>query len=198
MPWLRPPFLGGARRSQVLGLGSVIMSVGLIAAIVVGTFGKKGVASSEVTLSTGSAWFPSPDVGTVALIDGTTVTRVTQVAVFPPTQSLDTVQAGSGAYVLDRTTGEAVRVDGASLTAASPVSLGTPDDSHLALRSNGKVTWAVERGGTVAQQLDPQTLVPLGPAIAFPGNAAAPPVVGATELRYILIGRAPRDSANAC
>jgi hypothetical protein len=88
--------------------------------------------------------------------------------------------------VLDRSTVEAVRIDGASLTAASPVSLGTPDDGHLAIRSTGKATWAVERGGTLAQQLDPQTLLPLGPPLAFPGNAAAP-VLGADGTLWLVI-----------
>src|SRR5262249_56164732 len=40
--------------------------------------------------------------------------------------------------------------------------------------STGQTTWAVERNGTVAQQLDPKTLIPLGDPIAFPGHAAAP------------------------
>jgi hypothetical protein len=72
---------GTLRRSQLMGLGSVLMSVGLVAVVVVGTLGKKGHRSSKVALSTGSAWFPSPDAGTVALVDGATVTRVTQLAV---------------------------------------------------------------------------------------------------------------------
>jgi PKD repeat protein len=177
----RPP------RSRIMSLGSVMMSLALVVAVVAGTVGKKGHSSSKVSLSTGSAWFPSPDVGTAALIDGTTVTREAQVTVAPPGHHLEAVEAGSGAYVLDHSTGEAVRVDGASLTAAAPIRLGTPDDSHLSLRSTGQVTWAVERGGTVAQQLDPQTLVPVGPALAFPGHAAAP-VIGTDGTLWLVDG----------
>ena len=77
----------GYLRSHLVGVGSVVMSVGLVAVVVAGTVGQKGHASSKVNLSTGSAWFPSPDAGTVALVDGTTVTRVTQVPVFATDRS---------------------------------------------------------------------------------------------------------------
>ncbi len=97
----------------------------------------------------------------MALIDGTTVTRVAEVPVFRPGDSIEAVQAGSGAYVLDHTRGQAVPVDGASLTAGPPVVLSGPGDSHLSLASTGQITWAVERNGTVVQQVDPK--IPLPP-----------------------------------
>ena len=174
-------------RSNLVGVGSVVMSVGLVAVLVTGTIGRKGHASSRVNLSTGSAWFPSPDVGTVALIDGTTVTRVAQVAVSAPGAPIEAVQTASSSYALDHSSGQVVRVDGATLKAASPVRLGAANDEHLAIRSTGKVTWAVERGGTIAQQLDPVTLVPVGPALAFPGNAAAP-VLGSDGTLWLVDG----------
>ncbi|HWE55946.1 MAG TPA: PASTA domain-containing protein [Acidimicrobiales bacterium] len=148
-----------------------MFSVALVAAVTVGTIGSKGHSSSHVQLSTGSAWFPSPGNGTVALIDGQTVTRVTQVPVAKPGQKIQTVQAGSGAYVLNQTSGQATRVDGALLAANPPVTLGTPGDDRLALLSNGTQTWAVERSGTNVQQLDPRSLVPVGPLLPFPGSA---------------------------
>jgi sugar lactone lactonase YvrE len=151
-----------------------MLAAGLVAAVVIGTVSDRGRPSARVSLSTGSAWFPSPDAGSVALIDGTTVTRVVQVPVFSAGDRIETVQAGSSAYVLDHSRGQAVQVDGSSLTAGSPVILGQPGDSRLSLASTGGITWAIERNGTVAQQLDPRTLFPLGPPIAFPGNAAAP------------------------
>ncbi len=179
--------LAGLGRSQLTGLGSVVMSVALVAVLVAGMVGQEGHPSSKVALSGGAAWFPSPDVGTVALVDGTTVTRVTQVPVASKGDTIEVVQAGSSADVLDHSTGQAVRVDGASLTAATPVALGTPNDGNLAIRSTGEVTWAVERRGTLAQQLDPRTLLPLGPPLAFPGNAA-PPVVGADGTLWLVDG----------
>ena len=165
---------GKFRRPSWMELGSGMLAMGLVVAVVAGTVGNRGRSSDQVSLSTGSAWFPSPDVGSVALIDGTTVTRVAQVPVFHPGDDLEAVQSGSSAYVVDHTRGQAVPVDGSSLTARPPVVLGQPGDSHLSLASTGQITWAVERNGTVAQQLDPKTLFPLGPPIAFPGHAAAP------------------------
>jgi sugar lactone lactonase YvrE len=176
-------------------VGSGMLAVGLVAAVVIGTVGHKGRPSSKVTLSTGSAWFPSPDAGSVALIDGTTVTRVAEVSVFRPGNDIQAVQAGSSAYVLDHTTGEAVQVDGSSLTAGSPVVLGTPGDTHLSLASTGQITWAITRNGTVAQQLDPKTLVPLGPPIAFPGHAAAP-VLGNDGTLWLVDGGLLRSLKN--
>ena len=103
---------GGLRRPGWMEMGSGMLAVGLVVAVVAGTLGYHGRPSSKVSLSTGSAWFPSPDAGSVALIDGTTVTRVAQVPVFRPGDDLEAVQAGSGAYVLDHTRGQAVPVDG--------------------------------------------------------------------------------------
>ena len=88
------------RRPGWMELGSGLLAVGLVVAVVAGTLGYHGRPSSKVSLSTGSAWFPSPDAGSVALIDGTTVTRVAEVPVFRPGDSIEAVQAGSGAYVL--------------------------------------------------------------------------------------------------
>jgi PKD repeat protein len=168
-------------------LGSGMLAVGLVLAVVAGTVGNRGRPSGRVSLSTGSAWFPSPDVGQVALIDGTTVTRVVQVPVFPAGDKIEAVQAGSSAYVVDNTRSQAVQVDGSSLMAGPPVVLGQPGDSHLSVASTGQITWAVERDGTVAQQLDPKTLVPLGLPIAFPGHAAAP-VLGEDGTLWLVSG----------
>jgi hypothetical protein len=84
------------------------------------------------------------------------------------------VQAGSGADVIDHTTGQALAVDGSSLTAGRSVPLGEADGRNLSIRSTTSVTWALERGGTVVQELDPKTLSPVGPPLAFPGHSAAP------------------------
>ncbi len=184
------------RRPGWMELGSGLLAVGLVVAVVAGTLGYHGRPSSKVSLSTGSAWFPSPDAGSVALIDGTTVTRVAEVPVFRPGDSIEAVQAGSGAYVLDHTRGQAVPVDGASLTAAPPVVLSGPGDSHLSLASTGQVTWAVERNGTVVQQVDPKSLVPLGAPIAFPGHAGAP-VIGNDGTLWLVDGGLLRSLAGS-
>ena len=149
-----------------------MLAVGLVAAVVVGTLGNQGRPSPRVSLSTGSAWFPSPDAGSVALIDGTTVTRVA-VGTGLPCRGQSRDGAGRfGRLCADHSRGRPRQVDGSSLTASPPVVLGQPGDSHLSLASNGQTTWAVERNGTVAQQLDPKTLFPLGAPMAFPGHAA--------------------------
>ena len=49
----------GYLRSHLVGVGSMVMSVGLVAALVAGTVDRKGHASSRVNLSTGGSWGPS-------------------------------------------------------------------------------------------------------------------------------------------
>jgi PKD repeat protein len=173
-----------------------MLAVGLVAAVVAGTLGNKGRPSSTVSLSTGSAWFPSPDLGSVALIDGTTVTRVADVPVSRPGDDQQAVEAGSGVYVVDQTLGQAVPVDGSSLRAGPPVDLSEPGDSHLSLASNGQITWAVERNGTVVQQVDPRTLFPLGAPIAFPGHAG-PPVIDNDGRLWLVDGGLVRSLADS-
>ncbi len=177
-------------------LGSGMLAVGLVAAVVAGTLGNKGRPSSTVSLSTGSAWFPSPDLGSVALIDGTTVTRVAEVPVSRPGDDQQAVQAGSGVYVVDHSLGQAVPVDGSSLRAGPPVVLSQRGDSHLSLASTGQITWAVERNGTLVQQVDPKTLFPLGAPIAFPGHAGAP-VIGNDGTLWLVDGGLVRSLSDS-
>ncbi len=179
--------------SRLVGFGSVMMSVALVGALVFGSIGNKGRPSVKVALdSTGSAWFASPDLGTAALIDGTTVTRVADVPVFPSHHNIEVVQAGSGADVLDHSSGQVRYIDGTSLTPSSPVVLGLPNDSHLSLRSTGAVTWALERGGTAAQQLDPQTLIPVGPPVPL-ADPAASAVIGTDGTLWVVDGSSLRS-----
>ncbi len=184
------------RRPGWTELGSGMLAVGLVAAVVAGTLGNKGRPSSTVSLSTGSAWFPSPDLGSVALIDGTTVTRVAEVPVSRPGDDQQAVQAGSGVYVVDHTLGQAVPVDGSSLRPGPPVVLSEPGDSHLSLASTGQITWAVERNGTLVQQVDPKTLFPLGAPIAFPGHAGAP-VIGNDGTLWLVDGGLVRSLSDS-
>ena len=178
--------------SRLVGFGSVMMSVALVAALVLGSIGDKGRPSVKVSLTTGSAWFASPDLGTAALVDGTTVTRVADIPVFPSDHNIEVVQAGSGAEVLDHSTGQGRYIDGATLAPSSPVVLGLPNDSHLALRSTGDVTWALERGGTAAQQLDPQTLIAVGPPVPL-ADPVASAVIGTDGTLWVVDGSSLRS-----
>lgn len=181
-----------SRRSRVTQFVSATTCLGLSCGFAVAVLGRSGDATSQINLSNGSAWFPSPDSGSVSLVDGTTVTRVATVPVAEPHDDIDVEQVRSSAYVLNRTKGQLVRVDGATLRAGDPVPMGTAGDRNLAVRSNGTITWAVERAGTIAQRLDPLSLLPLGSPVAFPGNSS-PPVLGHDGTLWMVDGRLLRS-----
>jgi YVTN family beta-propeller protein len=162
--------------------------MGLIGALAIAMLGRNGTPSTDLALTSASAWFPSPNTGSVALIDGTTVTRTADVPVAAKGDLIETVQSGSGAYVVDHTSGQVWAVDGAMLRASSPIRLGNPGDSFVGVRSNGQVTWTIGTGGTEAQQRVPQSLSPLGSAVPFPGHATAAPILGEDGSLWLIDG----------
>ncbi|HWE56666.1 MAG TPA: PKD domain-containing protein [Acidimicrobiales bacterium] len=81
---------------------------------------------------------------------------------------------GTGAYVVDHTAGSVTRIDGATLEPQTPVNTGLADDQSLAVVSNAKATWVVERRATFAQEIDPFTMAGLGTPDALASGTAAP------------------------
>ena len=58
---------------------------------------------------------------------------------------------------------------------ALPQRFGPPDDTKLAVVSNPTATWVIGQGGSLAEQVDPTSLAPLGPPQQL--AVAAPPVL---------------------
>ncbi|HWE55760.1 MAG TPA: PKD domain-containing protein [Acidimicrobiales bacterium] len=145
---------------------SGVVAVGLAAGVTVSSLAHHGSTASQVGLTAGTAWFADRSSGEVSLLDGATGTRVSEQKVAAPGDDITVVQSGSqsgaGAYIVDRTTGQATRVDGATLEPGHPVRLSSPGDPNVAVVSNAKATWAVVQGGSLAEQVDPNSLGTLG------------------------------------
>jgi len=94
-----------------------MLAVGLVAAVVAGTLGNKGRPSSTVSLVHGVLrGSRRPIWARFALIDGTTVTRVAEV---PVSRAGDDQAGGTGGIrrlLVDHSLGQAVPVDGSSLS----------------------------------------------------------------------------------
>ncbi|HWE57832.1 MAG TPA: PKD domain-containing protein [Acidimicrobiales bacterium] len=150
----------------------------LVAAVAVSSLGHGGHSDSSLTLTSGQVWFPDPATGQVSLLDGLTLSRVVTQPVANRGDQLSVVpsgsQSGSSAIVLDQTTGQVTSVNGALLDTGAQARLTSPGDQRLALVSDAKATWAIEQSGSLADQLDPTTLQPLGPPAPLSSAGADP------------------------
>jgi PKD repeat protein len=153
----------------------------LVGAILAGTLtaaslDHTGARSSQLALNAGTAWFAEPTTGTASLMDGSTASRVSQQSVAPPRHTIEVVQdgspSGSGAFVVDHTSGTVARIDGATLQPGTGRRFGPHQDNKLAVVSGLKATWVVAQGGTLVEQVDPTSLVALGPPQPLSGAGA--------------------------
>jgi hypothetical protein len=159
----------GRRRLVVLGV-----TVGLVAALGTVVLIGRGESAPSLTLQSGADWFPTTSQGSVTLIDGTRADRVTRVdGVATPNGHVDVAQEGPDALVLDRATAAVRRVDGATWTASSPLTIGTPGDSTLAVTTGGGAAWVVTASGSEVEQLDPASMTIVGDAHALPRPVVA-------------------------
>ena len=145
----------------------LLSSAVLVGLLTAASFSHSGTRSSQLALNAGTAWFGEPATGTASLMDGATASRVSQQPVAAPRQDIEVVQAGSqsgsGAYVVDHTTGTVAPIDGATLQPGPGRRFGPPQDNRLAVASNLKATWVVAQAGTLVEQVDPNSLAALGP-----------------------------------
>ena len=111
----------------------------------------------------------------MSLLDGATASRISEQSIGKAGDSVSAVQSGgqsgAGAYVVDRTTGDITRIDGATLQPGTPVRFSSPGDMSLALVSNATATWVIQQEGTLAEQVDPTSLAPLGPSVPLSDTA---------------------------
>lgn len=109
----------------------------------------------------GRAWVVSPEQGTVSLIDGASHEVVATVAAPGALagDELAVTQAGSSAYVVDRTLGTAFRVDGATFDVGEPAAVAAPGGRPQVLEGGGAV-YLVDPVRRTATHADPRTLEP--------------------------------------
>jgi hypothetical protein len=121
----------------------------------------------------------------VSLLDGGTGSLITSKSVpqANPDDDLEVVQSGdqsgSGAYVLDHTTGKIVHVDGATLTPGSAQLFTPPGDAkhHMQVAANANGTWIIEQSGAFVQEVDPDALTPIGSSHPLVQGASTPVVL---------------------
>ncbi|MFZ0667607.1 MAG: PKD domain-containing protein [Acidimicrobiales bacterium] len=141
-----------------------IVVVGAFAIVMVG---HHAVSNEVISAQPDTAWFSSSGTGSVSLLDGLTLTRAAYLQnVAPADDTIQTVQSGAGAYLVDLTRGTVTTLDGELLEAGKTVSFGSPAyASGLQIFSNGSVSW-IETGSSIGddsvQQVNPATLGPIG------------------------------------
>jgi sugar lactone lactonase YvrE len=149
------------------GVVSVLV-LGLVVAAV--AFGA-GEALPKSQLTSGSAWFPTPSQGSIALIDGSTGTRVARVDnVANAGDAITVEQSGSSALVANPNKGTVSEVDGATWKPGAPLQVSQAGDDKLAVHVGGSTAWVVSQGATLVQQLDPASMSTIG----LPQSLASP------------------------
>src|SRR4051812_50138763 len=125
-------------------------------------FGGGGQPAESVRLLSGSAWLPSPRVGQMTLLDGSSSEVVAQVQVATAGTSLDVVQNGPNAYAINRSAGTIQRIDGATYHLSDAVEPVEGARSGLTAFTAPNAVYAIDtqRGALVAA--DPKTLKPKG------------------------------------
>jgi PKD repeat protein len=176
-----------------------------VAAVVLVAAGGSGERLGGLRLGPGTAWFGSSADGSVALLDGLSGDRLGRVKVAESGERLEVVQSRTAALVVNRSRGTVRRVDGASLEAGPVKRLGAVEDAELRVVSNAEAVWALQQGGTLAAQLDPVGVDPLGAPVGLggaPSSVALTPsgwlwVDGPGGLRSLRAGRVRSQSPQA-
>jgi sugar lactone lactonase YvrE len=170
----------GRTRKILAGVLTVALLGFVAGAIVVG----RGHPSAALDLGSGNAWFATIRQGSVALIDGSTGSRVTRVdQVAAPNGHFEVEQSGSSALVIDQDAGTVARIDAATWTRSTPLTVGSPGDQHLAVHTGtsgtgGDTAWVVTQSGTVVQQLNAESMTLIGAPQTLPSEVAGIAVAG--------------------
>src|SRR5262249_46794091 len=152
---------GTAVRRHWHSVSAVVVLVGLVGAVTVGSLGHRGTSSSHFSMNSGGAWFADRQAGFASELDGPSSTRLASTRVSSPgdrvvvSESGD--QSGAGAYVADQSTGTVSRIDGAALqlSPVTPARFSAGSDPDLAVLSNAKATWVIDHNGADAVQVAP-------------------------------------------
>lgn len=144
----------------------------VVAAAVTATLAVGGYRRSQVLLSSGTIWLPSPG-GLVTLVDGPSEQVVGNVQTSATgTDAPDVVQAGNSAIVVDQQGGTLFRIDGATYALTGPKQLGQGGPLQVLPASDGSAYVVDGRNGQAAlvdtTTLEVKRTIPLG---ARPGAA---------------------------
>lgn len=161
---------GGWLRRHVASGVAAVAAAGVVGGLIVTGLDSAGAASTQVDLAPGTAWFASPSTGRVSMIDGPTATRVVVRDVGVGGHDLEMVQAGDDGFAIDRTDGTMRRIDSSTFGVGPPVTIGVGEDDRLQVVANRRALWAITQDGTVVQQFDPSTGMPIGGPLGFPGT----------------------------
>jgi hypothetical protein len=155
-PVRRPP---GRKLSRVLahpGRVGVVVAVLLAAVLVTASLWTGGYRPSEVRLSSGTAWLPSP-AGLVTLVDGPSEQVIGNLRPLGETaEPPAVVQRGTSALVIDRQTGRVARVDGATYAIDGPFRFGS--GGALQVLSGSARAFVVDGASGEATLVDPASL----------------------------------------
>lgn len=162
------------RRTSTLTAALVLVGGGALAALT-------GTGHPTVRFDTlgGTVWVASDGPGQLALVDGPSAVVAARVAVATPGDVLQVTQHDGTGYVVDRTLGSVVRVDGSTWRhGAASRPLGDAG-SGLHAVAGDDVLYVVETGTGRARELDPRTLAPRGDVLSLTdgGRGVEPPVV---------------------
>lgn len=164
----------GLRPTSTLTAALVVLGGGSLAALT-------GTGHPSVRFDTlgGTVWVASDGPGQLALVDGPTAVVAARVAVATPGDVLQVTQHHGTGYVVDRTLGSVVRVDGSTWrhgAASQPFADAGPGLHAVA---GDDVLYVVETASGTARALDPRTLAPRGGVVTLTdgGRGVEPPVV---------------------
>ncbi|CUU54027.1 PKD domain-containing protein [Parafrankia irregularis] len=152
----RPPNVRGPRKvPRPRNMLRVVVALALLAggAVLVGQAG--GVPGRLLAVEDGAAWLVSSATGQAALVDGASSQVVTKVAV--GSGDLTSAQSGPDAYVVNRTAGSVLRIDGATYEASEPVRFGS-GQRQLRVFPTSAATYVVDEESGLVTTADPGTL----------------------------------------
>jgi hypothetical protein len=138
------------------------MAAGLVAAVVAAAT-SHGYSAAHPQQGTGSIWLPSDATGELTLFDSSTLGPAGQVRLARPGSALLVAQAGDTGYAVDEDTGDAWRVDGATLTASLPATHLIPAGPDAAIFATAGAFYAISgQHGLRAVAASPSSLTAIG------------------------------------
>lgn len=158
--------------------GFVTVGVALaVVAVIAGGLVGSGNADHLVELLPGRAWLANDDRGSVTLVNGATGSPEFEMRFRDAAGSeFEVVQGNEGVFVVNRTTGEITRIDGATQTLGRSIQVDVADEP-LFLIGGGKAYLVLRAIGTI-QEIDPRSpdLAPIGEPVQL-GAAVGAAVV---------------------
>ncbi|MDQ0373761.1 hypothetical protein [Cellulomonas humilata] len=133
----------------------VVVATPLAMAVYLGA----GAPLESARQTSGRAWVASPEQGVVSLIDGSSHEVVVSVPAPDALvgDDLAVTQAGSSAYVVDRTLGTVARIDGGTFEVSEPAPIADPG-GHPQVLQGGGALYLIDPVRRIASRADPDTL----------------------------------------